>query len=252
MFVITGGGTGIGRALAEALAKRANPVLVIGRRQAPLEETAALSSLIKPLVADITTEKGRLAIQKALEGVVIQGLIHNAGVIEPIKPVMSIRSDEWMQALTTNLTAPLLLTQALRASLKGGRLLHIGTGASHIPIKGWGAYCVSKAALSMLTRMLQLECHDLLVASVMPGIIDTAMQEIIRDNPEAMDSDKSRFFETLFSSGKLLKPEVVGLFLSWLLLDVPANLYVAKEWDIYDVSHHSAWLTSPYEVPFLD
>ncbi len=251
MFIVTGGGSGIGRALAYALAKRSKPVLIIGRREKELTDTAALSPLISTLCTDVSTANGRAVVGSYIKDRGhIDALIHNAGIIEPILPISVIGETAWRQAMGTNVDAPLFLTQLLYDKLTHGRVLHMGSGASNFPVKGWAAYCVSKAALSMLTRCWQLESKDVAFASVMPGIIDTPMQEKIRDSAH-MESDKLDFFKQLKEEKQLLLPDTVALFLCWLLLDIDKSEFVSKEWDIYDTTHHHAWLVPPHQVPPL-
>lgn len=252
MFVVTGGGTGIGRALTEALVSRGKKVLIIGRREVPLRATAAFSPLISYLCADVATPLGRDKIVSKLAKVIsIEGLVHNAAVIEPITPLATMDEASWSTLLAINLNAPLFLTQLFLEKLKHGRVLHIGSGAAYFPIIGWSAYCVSKAALSMLTRCWQLESQHTAFSSVMPGIIDTEMQATIR-NARFMNEDKRAFFKKLKAEERLLTSETVALFLRWLLLDLTKEEFISKEWDIYDESHHNFWLTSPHTVPPLE
>jgi len=252
VFIVTGGGSGIGQALAHALAVLDKDVLIVGRQEHSLKNTASYSSLIQYVSADVSTLDGRHQVYDALKDVKkIDALIHNAGVIDPIVPLSKISEDAFQRVMSINLEAPLFLTQLLQDKLIGGRVLHIGSGAAHFPVAGWGAYCVSKAALSMLTRCWQLESNQIAVASVMPGIIDTAMQAQIRA-AGSMDADKVDFFKRLYHTKQLIQPETVARFLCWLLLDVDASHYVSKEWDIYDESHHAAWLRSPQVVPRLE
>lgn len=252
MFVVTGGGSGIGRALAHRLATQGKQVLIIGRREEQLVETADFSPLISFLCSDVSTHEGRLKIAHALQHAIsLEGLVHNAGVIEPIAPLANIDEALWQQAFATNLNAPLLLTQLLLGKLKHGRVLTIGTAAAYFPVVGWAAYCASKAALAMLIRCWQLESRNTAFASVMPGIVDTEMQRIIR-YAAFMDEDKKNFFKQLKTGNGLLTPETVGLFLSWLLLETDDAQFSAQEWDIYDKSHHEAWLVAPYEVPEIE
>ncbi len=252
MFVVTGGGSGIGKALAHALAARNKPVLIIGRREKLLSEAAEFSPLINYLCADVSTINGRNHVITHLNHVPkIDGLIHNAGIIDPIAPISSIDEVSWRQLMATNLEAPLFLTQLLQDKLTNGRVLHIGSGAAYFPIVGWAAYCVSKAGLSMLTRCWQLECEQVSFASVMPGITDTDMQGVIRQASN-MDAEKLNFFKQLFQQKQLISPATVAAFLCWLLLDIDKVQYVSKEWDIYDQIHHPQWLVSPYIVPPLE
>lgn len=252
MFIITGGGSGIGRALTHHLADLNEKVLIIGRRQQALQETAAYSPLISVCCTDVSNPAGQAAIEAQLHNEVsIKGLIHNAGKIDPICTLQSIALDDWDKVMRTNLNPVLFLTQRLLKKLQGGRVLHVGSGAAHFPVAGWSAYCTSKAALSMLTRCWQLECNDPLFANVMPGIIDTPMQEMIR-NSTAMQAQKKAFFMQLKAQDHLIAPATVALFLSWLLLKVPNEQYAAQEWDIYDKQHHSAWLLPSHVVPYWE
>ena len=252
MFVVTGGGRGIGAALAIKLAQLGQSVLIVGRHLETLINTAAGSPLIDYLCADVSTTHGREQIKSYLQSVpVLHGLVHNAGIIDPIAPIGSIDESSWHACMATNVEAPLFLTQLLADKLLNGRVLNISSGAAHFPVAGWAAYCVSKAALSMMTRCWQIESTQIAVASVMPGIIDTPMQAQIRAahhmNPEKLD-----FFKRLKQDNRLLTPETVAAFLCWLLLDIESSVYVSKEWDIYDTSHHSSWLIPPNTVPALE
>ncbi|WP_131782256.1 SDR family NAD(P)-dependent oxidoreductase [Legionella gresilensis] len=249
MFIITGGGSGIGRALAHLLAEQGQEVLIVGRRELVLKEAASYSPLISICCADVSTTEGQQAILTALTNKpTIKGLVHNAGIIEPIAPITQITEQAWQQTLATNLNTPLFLTQLLINKLNGGRVLNIGSGAAYFPVVGWTAYCVSKAALAMLTRCWQLECKSVAFASVMPGIIDTDMQTLIRQS-SFMDNEKLEFFKTLKKQNRLVSTETAALFLSWLLLEVDRSDYDAEEWDIYATHHHRYWLKKPHIVP---
>ncbi|MCX7117516.1 MAG: SDR family NAD(P)-dependent oxidoreductase [Legionellales bacterium] len=249
MFVVTGGGSGLGKALAYALADRQHSVIIVGRREQAMSEVAAYSSHISLISADVSTHEGRDILCSRLRKYErISGLVHNAGIIDPIAPLSTLDEKAWRQAISTNLDAPLFLNQGLNSQLINGRVLHMGSGAAYFPVVGWSAYCVSKAALSMLTRCWQLECTDVSFASVMPGIIDTPMQKAIREST-GMDVEKQQFFKGLHEDKRLLTPETVASFLCWLLLDLDKTTYASKEWDIYDTTHHEAWLKPPHEVP---
>lgn len=252
MFVITGGGSGIGKALACLLAQHGRSVCIVGRREHLLVDVARNSALIDYLCTDISTPDGRKTLVEHLKSTnAIEGLVHCAGVIEPIMPLSRLTPGDWHHVLATNLDAPLFLNQSFAPQLKGGRVLHVGSGAAYFPVQGWAAYCVSKAGLSMLNRCCQLEYEDIAFTSVMPGIADTDMQKQIR-GARYMAEEKRDFFQQLKRDKKLLSSETIALFMSWLLLDVDSATFAAQEWDIYDSSHHAKWLVHPHEVPLWE
>ena len=252
MFVITGGGSGIGRSLAFSLAKRNQSVLVVGRREQLLQETAVASENIQYFCADVSTHEGLDSIRNHLRTVShISALVNNAGTLSPLISMKDIEPKAWHNALNTNLSPALFLPQMLYDKLANARVLNISSGAAYYAIKGWAAYCVSKAALSMLTKCWQLESESIAFASVMPGIIDTVMQAIARSNLNP-DHERINFYKRLKDHNRLVSPDTVAEFLTWLLLDVDRKTYVSKEWDIYDTKHHKAWLRPPHQVLHWD
>ncbi|KTD56524.1 SDR family NAD(P)-dependent oxidoreductase [Legionella shakespearei] len=252
MFIITGGGSGLGKALALALAQRGKSVLIVGRREQLLQETAAASALINYLCTDVSTEAGRKVLSEFCKSLpAITALINNAGTLEPVVGIKNLKAEDWHHTLNTNLDAPLFLPQMLYDKLLNGRVLNIGSGAAYFAVKGWTAYCVSKAALAMLTQCWQLESHRVAFANVMPGIIDTDMQAIARKGSE-MDPEQVAFYQRLKDNNRLVSPETVAEFFVWLLLDTDKETYTSKEWDLYDTSHHSAWLKAPHQVLHWD
>lgn len=253
MFILTGGGSGIGKALAQALAKRGKTVLIVGRRLSALQETAKSSSLIQYLCADVSTEEGLHAIKTYVEPLPhIEALVNNAGTLEPIAAIKDLSPSAWHQAFSTNVDAALFLPQLLYSQLSQnlkakGRVLNIGSGAANIAIQGWSAYCVSKAALAMLTRCWQMESEAVAFANVKPGIVDTPMQDLARKGL-ATDPMQTDFYISLKQKQLLITPETLAEFLIWLLLDTDAITYSSQEWDIYDTSHHIHWLKPPHQV----
>lgn len=247
MFIITGGGSGLGKALAHSLARRGKSVLIVGRRQELLQETAAFSPLIDYFCVDISTPEGIDSLVARVDKEPIAALINNAGSLKPIVSLTELARDDWHKTLNTNLDAALFLPQKLYKQLINGRVLNIGSGAAHFAIKGWATYCVSKAALAMLTQCWQLESDKVAFASVMPGIADTDMQALARE-AAYMDAEQTNFYKHLKDNNRLVSSATVAEFLTWLLLEVDSKTYQSKEWDIYDSSHHAAWLRAPHEV----
>lgn len=231
--IVTGGGTGIGRGIALALAAAGRRVLVVGRRSDPLQAVAAEApEAISALAADVASEAGRDQVAAQLGDSPVGCLVHNAAILEPVGPLAEVSAENWRHHLAVNLDAPLFLTQALLPRLGGGRVLMISSGAAHRSIPGWGAYCTSKAALFMLGRVLadELASRDIAVGSLRPGVVDTPMQGLIRSQtPDRFPQVEQ--FRALKSEGRLSDPEAVGRFAAALLLRSSPDEFAAREWD---------------------
>lgn len=249
-LIITGASSGIGRALAKHLASLGNNVIAVARRKKELEELQSLyPQNIQIVTADITQEEGRIRVKQALPanaaGIYV---VHNAG-IALANLLGELSEEEWEKHYKINVTAPFLLTKILLPHLKnGGRVLHISTSLAHNPLAGVAAYGTSKAALYMLKEYCNAEFNDqgIYFGSVLPGAVNTPIQEKIRSyGPEQFPSVKT--FQDFLKHGELLSPETVSKFITWLLLNVEANQFIADEWNIYDTSHHKHW-SLPGEV----
>jgi len=231
--VITGAGTGIGRALALRWAEQGRPVLAIGRRREPLEAIAKTQPAIRLCAADVSTESGQAAIEAAVGDSSVGTLIHNAGVLEPVGPLLDQSAEAIRAHLAINLEAPIALTGRLKPRMVAdGRIMHLSSGAAHRALPGWGAYCISKAALSMAYAVLREELADssLQIASLRPGVVDTPMQSLIRSQSEA-NFPAVENFRALKANNALTSPEKVARFID-AVVDLPGDRYSAAEWDI--------------------
>lgn len=181
--IVTGAGTGIGRATARAFAAEGANVLAVGRRAALLAETAVeaapgAADRISPLVADITADDGpETVVRTALERYGrIDVLINNAGVVNTESLRTYTRASVEPQ-LATNLLAPVLLTQAALPALEagGGVIVNVTTSVAQRGWPGNSLYAAGKAALEVLTRSwaVELAPHGIRVAAVAPGAIET-------------------------------------------------------------------------------
>lgn len=258
--VVTGGSSGIGAAIIDRLIQWEPNLrcLAVGRRSPQQFASSGVgveSDRILKVSADISTPEGISAILSALpEDASVKYLIHNAGMLGPIAPLLEMDRTVWHQAIETNLSAPLFLTQALIPQLKRcssdnnsgtkARVLNISSGAAHNPYIGWGPYCVTKAGLHMMYRCLSMELspHGVLVGSVRPGVVDTPMQADIR----GYDGDPEHFpthakFRTLHETGQLEQPENVAAYCHWLLSEISDEEFGAEEWDIRNSIDDERW-----------
>lgn len=231
--IITGAGTGIGKALALRYAKQDLAVLAIGRRSEPLEAMAAENPAIRACAADVSTDEGQAAIQSAVGESSVEALIHNAGILTPVGPLLDQSGDAIRQHLAINLEAPIALSRRLRPMMvNDARILHISSGAAHRALPGWGAYCISKAALYMAYEVLyqELAGSPISIGSLRPGVVDTPMQSLIRSQ-SVEDFPAVENFRALKENDALTSPENVARFIE-AVLGLPAERFSAGEWDI--------------------
>jgi NAD(P)-dependent dehydrogenase (short-subunit alcohol dehydrogenase family) len=163
--LVTGGGSGIGRAVAVVLSAAGYVVALAGRRTAPLEETAALlahKSLV--LGVDVTDASAVAAMvdQTVASFGRLDVLFNNAGTAAPPTPTDELAPEVWRRVIDTNLTGAFLCAQAAFRVMKsqapqGGRIINNGSIASETPRPNMAAYTASKHAVTGLTKSLSLE-----------------------------------------------------------------------------------------------
>lgn len=244
-IVITGAGSGIGRAIAIKMANLDHQVFAVGRRLEPLEMLKKVAPKnIHIITADVAQEAGRKKIVSTISFATKPFyLIHNAGIADPIAQLPDISLEKWRYQMAVNVEAPLFLTQALLPYLAGGRVLHLSSGLAHHPHVGVATYCMSKAALYMLYQCWREEIKNQNIAfgSLNPGPVDTEMQVFIRGStPQALPSVEN--FIAMKTKGQLVSPTIIADFVAWLLFAIDAEKFSAQEWDVRDPSHHRYWL----------
>ncbi|MEU9365926.1 SDR family oxidoreductase [Streptomyces avermitilis] len=176
--LITGAGTGIGRATARAFAVEGARVVAVGRREAPLAETAEGHPGITPLPADITAED---APARIIDSVLdthgrLDVLVNNAAIVGT-ESLTTYTRTSIAPLLATNLTAPVLLTQAALPALTESRgvIVNVSTSVGQRAWPGNSLYAATKTALELLTRSwaVELAPRGIRVSAVAPGAIAT-------------------------------------------------------------------------------
>jgi len=207
--LITGGGTGIGRGLAEGLHALGNLVIIAGRRKAPLEETVAANPGMKFLTLDI---EDRAAIRGfagriASEFPALNVVINNAGIMRPEN--LKHQQDDLSDAeaiITTNLLGPIRLTAALLPILSKqphSTIMTVSSGLAFVPLVFTPTYCATKAAIHSWTLSLRYQLKDTTteVIEIVPPYVQTDLMDGAED-PRAMPL-KEYIAETM----ELLKTE---------------------------------------------
>ena len=189
--VITGAGTGLGKAAAIRLAAEGAQVVLVGRRFARLEEVRGLiqaaGGLARAVQADVSAESDvrRLAEQVRAEFGRLDVLINNAAVVE-LGSLYETTPESWNYQLQVNLTGPFLMTRALLPLMRErryGRIVNITSGLAVNGAGGYAAYSASKAGLESLTRTAAEEeaSHGILVNLYNPGTIRSEMHATGKD-----------------------------------------------------------------------
>jgi glucose 1-dehydrogenase len=187
--LVTGGSTGIGKAVAERLARDGNFVYVnhlrdprgahalvnairaTGGRALAIKADVSREGEVKAMFARVAREQGRLDI-----------LVNSAGV-ETFSPFLKMKTTDWNRVLNTNLGGTFLCSRAaanMMAKRKsGGSIVNISSVHERIPWGGYSHYCASKAGVSMLTKTMALELaqKNIRVNNVSPGAIDTPINK---------------------------------------------------------------------------
>jgi NAD(P)-dependent dehydrogenase (short-subunit alcohol dehydrogenase family) len=159
--VVTGGGSGLGREMAHALAAAGFRVTVTGRTEDKLRETAdSAPEEMEIAVLDVSDGPAVSAFFQTLDRIDV--LVNNAGTGAPAAAVQDVAEEDWRRVVDTNLTGSFLCAQAafalmLRQDPKGGRIINNGSLSAHAPRPQAIAYTASKHAISGLTKGLELE-----------------------------------------------------------------------------------------------
>jgi glucose 1-dehydrogenase len=196
--LVTGGGQGIGQAIALELAEQGADVAVnyhsnrdgaeqtrgrieaMGRRAAAIEADVGYIDQARRLMDECSAALGRVDI-----------LVNNSG-IEKWHPFLDATEEDYTSVIAVNLTGPFFLTQAfargLRDSGRGGKVINISSVHEDLPLPDFTSYCISKGGLRMMMRNLAIELAPLgiTVNNVAPGAIETPINRRLLEDPKLL------------------------------------------------------------------
>ena len=232
--VITGGGTGIGAAIAAALAADGARLTLMGRRPEPLEAAAATLTQVRGVSCDVTDPASvAVAFDKAQAALgLIDILVNNAGAAETA-PFHKLDIQHWRRMMAVNLDGVFNCTRAVYDEMRGrgwGRIVNVASTAS---LKGYAyvsAYCAAKHGVLGLTRALALEAAQsgVTVNAVCPGYTDT---DIVRDAIKNIAEKTGRSAEAATAEltrvnpqGRLIQPSEVADSVLWLCRPESASI----------------------------
>ena len=183
--IITGGGTGIGRACALALAREGAKVALLARRREKLEavarEITAAGGEAFALECDVTD---KVSVERAVRAVEerfrkLNVVINNAGTVH-VGTVEETPNDDWDRVISVNLTGTFLMSRAGVPALRragGGSIINIGSYLGIVALKQRAAYCASKGGVTLLTKAMALDHaqENIRVNCICPALVETEM-----------------------------------------------------------------------------
>lgn len=232
--VVTGGGTGVGRAIAETMAHAGAKVTVMGRREGPLREVARQQRFIGWITCDVTDPLAVGAALRQASGLngPVEVVVANAGAAESV-PFARMTADQLNAMLAVNLGGVVNVWQAALDGMKvagWGRLIAVASTAG---LKGYAyvsAYAAAKHAVVGLTRSLALELGDsgVTVNAICPGFIETDLLErSVATIMEKTGMDRDAALQRLVAGNpqkRLIQPDEVAGTALWLCSDAARSV----------------------------
>ena len=206
--LITGTGSGIGKALAELLLSK--NYLIFGYSRTNQIENKNFT-FTKIDLSDMEAVQKLQFPNVNLASDVL--LVNNAATIGSILPIDKKTNEEILREYNLNIISPTLLSRKFINNYSDNKklLINIGSGAANKAIASWSTYCATKSGLDMLTEVIQKEKHESLkVFSIHPGVVNTNMQEEIRKSDADFFPIKQQFID-YYSKNELFSVDFVAL-----------------------------------------
>ncbi|MFC1840233.1 SDR family NAD(P)-dependent oxidoreductase [Thermodesulfobacteriota bacterium] len=222
--LVTGGGTGIGKAIAKGFVKEGAKVCITGRRQEMLDKVAAElpSESIVTCASDVTNYDDILRMVETTInfGGKIDILVNNAG-IDPPGTVVDADPELWQQVMDINLTGPFLTMKAVIPHMienGGGSIINVSSLGGTVALPGMAPYCTTKAGLIMLSKQAALDygAQKIRVNALCPGATRTEMLEgAMQGLAEVLNTDTDGAFGVMSQNIPLkrvaMPDEMIGI-----------------------------------------
>lgn len=233
--IVTGAGAGIGRAVAQRLAREGKPVVLVGRRAEPLHETVrTFEAPTAPTLvhcADMTVEAAvdELFAHTRSELGDVDGLVTCAAITGPVAPVVDQTLAGFVETMQSNVVSTFLCARAAARAMipqRRGRIVMIGSVTGKRPLAGRTPYASSKTALIGLTRTLAVELgeHGIGVNLVSPGAVHGDRLETLARVAGQDYDDFIAGFAALTALHRISVPEDVAAAVTFLLSDDARNI----------------------------
>ncbi len=248
--LVTGGGRGLGRHMAQKLAASGAAIAITGRTVESLEENieairAAGGSAIG-IAADVTD---RAAVERMVQEVenqlgAVDVLVNNAGVLEEPGPIHETDPDVWWHVMDVNVRGPFLCARTVLPAMirrKQGVIINVASAAGIGTIPYGSSYCASKAALIRFTDCLHTEVrqHHIAVFSLDPGTVRTDMAQYLIDSDEG--KKYVSWFAGIFTGGRDVPPEMSADLVAFLASGQANSLsgrYISVEHNLPEMLQH--------------
>ncbi len=237
--IITGGRRGIGKAIALALAEAGADIAVCdrviddGELNAVAEEVERLGRRSLAVKADITQKSDvDSMVRRVVDGFGVIDILVNNAAMNIMAPLLELREEGWDKIIDTDLKGYYLCSQAvgkIMVEQKRGNIINIASTAAMYTAPEMGAYCIAKAGVVMLTKILAVELaqYNIRVNAIAPSMVKTKFSQPLWSDPESLKQ-----IEAGIPLGRLAEPEdITG---SVLFLASDASSYITGHTIVVD------------------
>ncbi|HUQ42714.1 MAG TPA: SDR family oxidoreductase [Candidatus Limnocylindrales bacterium] len=243
--IVTGGGRGLGRAIAQTLASLGASVVVASRNAPELDEVV---KLIRKAGGHALAQTADVSDERQVEELVLAAerwvgpttiLVNNAGQIDPLATLARSDPALWLRNISINIGGTYMPTRAILPGMLergAGRIVNITSTSATRPARGWTAYSTAKAGVVQMTRSLALEVEGtgVTVCAYNPGPLDTEMHE--RTRGRAGQDARSEEFHQAHSEGRLRDSKSAARDVAYLTLPATERNGQTLQYDDADLA----------------